>query len=142
MADSPRHQARMIVLQGLYAAEHNDEDSGQTFEAQLAEAKLAEKYVEFARRLFKLVSEKGKGAEKTLAELSEHWKLERIAAIDRLIICMALVEIEESPDVPVKVVINEAVELAKTYSTGDSYSFVNGILDRYARKIETDQAQG
>jgi len=131
----------MIVLQGLYAVEHNDEDHGETFEAKLAEEELAEKYVTFARRLFNLVTEKGKAAEKTLSELSEHWKLERIAAIDRLIICMALVEIDESPDVPVKVVINEAVELAKTYSTGDSYSFVNGILDRYARKIETDQTK-
>ena len=83
--------------------------------------------------LYHLVRENGAEADKEIVKLSEHWRIERIAMVDKLIIRMALVELEKCPDVPVRVVLNEAIELAKSFSTGDSSSFVNGILDKFVR---------
>ena len=68
--------------------------------------------------------------DRRIAAAALRWKLSRIAPIDRCILRIALFEILESGDVPPKVAINEAIELAKKFSTEQSGSFVNGILDR------------
>jgi len=65
--------------------------------------------------------------------LADNWKLERIALVDRLILRMAMTELREMADVPVKVVLNEAIELAKRYSTASSSAFVNGLLDAFIK---------
>ena len=64
-----------------------------------------------------------------IVRLAENWDLDRIAVVDRIILRIALAEIHYMPDIPEKVAINEAIDLAKLYSTLDSSSFVNGILD-------------
>ena len=69
-----------------------------------------------------------------IEEAAEHWRLERIARMDRIILQMALAELLFFPDIPPKVTINEAIELARRFSTEKSAQFVNGILDRIARK--------
>jgi len=65
-----------------------------------------------------------------IARFSEHWRLERMALIDRNVLRLAIFELLHSPQVPPKVAINEAIELAKRYGGEDSGAFVNGILDR------------
>ena len=65
-----------------------------------------------------------------IAKVAENWSLERMAAIDRNILRLGAFEMLHSPEVPIKVAINEALELAKRYSTAQSSRFVNGILDR------------
>ena len=60
----------------------------------------------------------------------EHWKLDRVAAMDRAILRLAAYELKAREDVPPKVTINEAVDLAKRFSTSRSGAFVNGVLDR------------
>lgn len=94
---------------------------------------LSDKQIQFARRLFELTVKRKAWAEEIIEDLSENWDIERIAMIDRIAIRLALVEMEEMPDVPVKVVINEALELVKTFSTENSYRFVNGLLDRHVK---------
>jgi transcription antitermination protein NusB len=69
-----------------------------------------------------------------------HWRLERVAIIDRLILRMAAWELSHQPDTPPAVVLNEAVELARKYSTEDSVRFVNGVLDGIRKGLETDRA--
>jgi len=69
---------------------------------------------------------------------SEHWRLERMAAVDRNLLRLALYELLHQPEVPAKVVINEAVELAKRYGSEESGSFVNGILDRVRETVGRD----
>jgi len=100
----------------------------------VAEAGLSEKHIAFASELLAQVTEHRDWAEQQITDLAENWRLERIAAIDRIILIIALVELKERPDVPMKVAINEAIELAKEYSTGESSRFINGILDRYANQ--------
>ncbi len=72
-----------------------------------------------------------------IAESAEHWRPERMATIDRLIVRLAVYEFLYQPGTPASVVINEALELAKTFSADDAVGFVNGLLDGIRKKLET-----
>jgi len=133
---SPRRLARELVLQSLYASESEETQPEKSFAEIIRDHKLSEKNVLFARTLFSLTLQHSDWADEQIAKLSEHWDVNRIAAIDRTILRMALVELEHVPDTPIKVVLNEAIELARKFSTSDSPSFVNGILDGYVKKME------
>jgi N utilization substance protein B len=134
--ESPRRLARELVLKRLYAAEVGEITPDDVLKNVVEEKSLGKKNLEFAREFFLLVQSKGEWADAIMGRLSENWDVKRIAAIDRIIIRMALVELGLMPDVPVKVVINEAIELGKKYSTEGSSSFINGILDRFASETE------
>jgi N utilization substance protein B len=133
---SPRHRARELALQGLYALECGQGVASDIIEDVISGNDLSEKSLRFARDLFTLVSENTEWADAQIVRLAENWDLRRIATIDRTILHMALVELDKTPDIPVKVVINEAIELAKTFSTSQSFSFINGILDRFVKDME------
>ena len=74
-----------------------------------------------------------------IAETSERWRLERMPVLDRLILRMAICELLRGPqgEAPPAVVINEALELARTFSTEESVKFINGMLDAIRKKLET-----
>jgi len=133
---SPRRLARELALQALYASECGETPSEESFPEIIKDHKLSEKNVQFARALFSLTSQYRDWADSKIANLAEHWDINRIAAIDRTILRMALVELEHIPDTPVKVVLNEAIELARKFSTSESPGFVNGILDGYVKKVK------
>jgi transcription antitermination protein NusB len=136
MGDSSRHHAREMVLQAIYAAEVGDADPFENLERLIDAATLTAKHADFARVLLGEVLKYSSDADRITEALAEHWELERIATIDRLILRLALTELKALVDVPVKVVLNEAIELAKTFSTAQSSAFVNGILDQYVRQSE------
>ena len=140
MDKSPRHRARELALQGLYALESGQEEASEIIEHVIESEELSEKSVQFARDLFNLVAANTAWADDQIARLAENWDLRRIATIDRTILRMALVELEKAPDVPVKVVINEAIELAKTFSTSQSFGFINGILDQFVKDMESAES--
>jgi N utilization substance protein B len=71
-----------------------------------------------------------------VAETAERWRPERMAIIDRLILRMAIGELMRGPDTPHAVVINEALELARTFSTEDAVKFINGMLDAVRKKLD------
>ncbi|MBA2354308.1 MAG: transcription antitermination factor NusB [Acidobacteria bacterium] len=74
-----------------------------------------------------------------IRELARNWRLERLAIVDRLVLRLAVYELLERPDVPAAVVINEAIELARTFSAPESGRFVNGVLDGIRKRIEQDR---
>jgi transcription antitermination protein NusB len=74
-----------------------------------------------------------------VAETAERWRPERMAVIDRLILRMAIGELMRGPDTPHAVVINEALELARTFSTEDAVKFINGILDAIRKKLDAQR---
>ncbi len=76
------------------------------------------------------VGEHRQELDRLIIRYSEHWRLERMVAVDRNLLRLAVYELLYRPDIPAKVVINEAVELAKRYGTEASGAFVNGLLDR------------
>lgn len=69
-----------------------------------------------------------------IAQYAEHWDLDRMAVVDRNILRLAVYELLWEPTVPPKVVINEAIEIAKKFGTGDSGRFINGVLDRILKE--------
>jgi len=124
-----RRQARELVLKAIYAYDIYQRDPGEIFAELAADSGLKEEHLEFARRLMDLAFEHVEFLDNEISRLAENWELSRIALIDRIIIRIALTEIHYMPDIPEKVAINEAIDLAKQYSTVESSSFVNGILD-------------
>jgi len=133
--DNTRRKAREVVLQALYALECGETEADSTFSNILSETDLAPNSLEYAQFLYPLVRSEIAWADKHISRLARNWRLERIATIDRCILRMAMVEIVKSPAVPVKAILNEAIELAKTFSTPASASFVNGILDSFSKEV-------
>ena len=104
-------------------------------------AKSAEDTEKFANELFEGAARRKKQLDAVIKEHCENWRFERLAAIDRAILRLAIHELllEKTPH---KVIINEAVDLAKKFSGEDSGSFVNGILDAANKARKTRQPQG
>lgn len=124
-----RRIAREVALQAMYAQELS-EDPIQLVESTVIDSSdLTDELKAFAKRLFESSTIRKDEIDKYIKEKSENWDFERIAVIDRLIIRMAICEFLYFEDVPPKVSISEAIEIAKKYSTDDSSAFVNGILD-------------
>ena len=89
----------------------------------------------FANDLVKGTIERVKEADDLIATHLKNWRLERVAVIDRLVMRMAIYELLTEPDTPSKVIINEALELARTYSGEESVAFVNGVLDAIRKEL-------
>lgn len=89
---------------------------------------------DFAEQLVRAVIEHQKDIDETITKFASGWTLDRMASVDRNLLRIALCEMLYLEDIPYSVSINEAVELAKVYSTGESGKFVNGILGNFARE--------
>ena len=125
---STRSKAREFAMQMLFQWEMSRQDPAK-LEAQFwRDAKAADTTRAFANRLFEGAAGQAGELDKIVTAHTENWRIERLSAIDRAILRLALYELRE-PGTPPKVVLNEAVELAKKFSSEESSSFVNGILD-------------
>lgn len=133
MSVTKRSQGRDLVLQALYAAEVGEKEGSEVFAEIVERAGPDANILEFARNLFDQVVRERAWSDQIISELAHNWKLERIAIIDQIVLRMAMTEVKVMPDTPVKVVLNEAIELAKRYSTAESSRFVNGILDTFVK---------
>jgi len=100
---------------------------------------IDERDIEFARCLVEGTLEKLTELDAVISRLSRDWRLERMAAVDRNILRMALFEIYYIDDIPFNVTINEAVEIAKKYHDEQSGKFVNGILGKVVEEIKRDR---
>ena len=97
---------------------------------------------EYAVHLVRGVEEHHVDVDALLRKFSEHWALERMPAVDRAVLRVGAFELGWEPEMPTAVVISEAVELAKQYSTKDSGRFVNGLLSRIAEELRPAGAPG
>ncbi len=122
-----RHEARERALQVLYAVEIGEHKPRFACDDLLVHGEL--KYLDFARNLVMIATGKQEELDTMIKGKALHWDLNRIALMDRLILRLSLAELFHVDDVPPKVTINEAIELAKEYSTDQSGRFINGILD-------------
>jgi len=135
---SRRRKARETALQALYAAELSDAGWEKALGDAVSRRKAGPETVEYAGRLVKGVSATRRELDGRIAARLENWKIERISAVDRIILEIALFELLECPEVPEKVIIDEAIEIAHRFSSEKAGSFVNGLLDRLAREVRTD----
>jgi N utilization substance protein B len=127
----PRRQAREAALQILYFWEIGHVDPQTAIDVFFGEhAPDAPAEVEtFATALVRGTVERLPAIDATIARHSAHWRVERLAVIDRLVLRLGTWEIQEAPATPPAVVINEAIELARRYGGDESARFVNGVLD-------------
>jgi len=123
---SNRHRAREHVLKALYALELGEQSREEISSTLIENGGVDETALDFARELFGNVARNMPKIDVYISRLATNWDLERLAVVDKNILRMAICEIENMPDIPIKVAINEAIELAKKYSTLESASFVNG----------------
>jgi N utilization substance protein B len=89
----------------------------------------------FARTLVEAATERGPEIDELITTSSKNWRIDRMSRVDRNILRLGACELMTFRDVPLKVVINEAVELAKRFGTAESSAFVNGVLDRIATAV-------
>lgn len=137
---SNRHLGRIIALQTLYEEEFRLEADDKDFDLQAVLKRNIARYkdmvddVEFITTLVTGVSEQSKQLDATLQPVAPEWPIDQIARMDRIVLRMGLFELENDLGVPPKVVINEAVELAKAFGGDNSSKFVNGVLGTLLRQ--------
>ena len=115
-------------------------DVVQTFwlHDQPATANLSDDRRAFAQKLATGVADTVGNLDPVIAEAAEHWRIERMNVMDRLILRLAVYEFLYDPATPSRVIINEALDLAHTFSNDDSVGFINGILDAIRRRLERE----
>jgi N utilization substance protein B len=131
-----RRKAREVALQFLYQLDqHGAADPAPFAEEFWARYPVAGDTREFAEALVRGTKESQGKIDELIGQCVEHWDLDRMAVVDRNLLRIAVYEMLWQPDVPPKVAINEAIEIAKKFGTADSSRFVNGVLDRVLREL-------
>jgi N utilization substance protein B len=136
-----RRKARTVALQVLYEVDCTTHPPELVLEERLEEQPLAPELSEFARQIVFGVLSLAPALDRLIQKYAPEWPLEQMATIDRNILRMAIWEFGADRQTPVKVAINEAVELAKLYGSDSAPRFVNGVLGALAtRQAEISQA--
>lgn len=133
-----RREGRELALKLLY----REEVTGLTDEAIPGFEELRPEAVEFARALVAGVRGHIEEIDVTISSASEHWEISRMGAVDRTVLRIGAFELLYLRDVPIGVVINEAVEIGRKYSSHECGRFVNGVLDNVARQSRGQTAGG
>jgi N utilization substance protein B len=136
---SNRRQAREQVMKALYARELAG-GKPEHFIYTVVEPELEgdASNLEFADKLFRRTVDSQQEADRIISAHAENWDLDRIAAIDRSLLRMATCELMTFEEIPPKVSIDEAIEIAKKYSTPKSGKFINGILDSILMRLQQE----
>jgi N utilization substance protein B len=138
MTAGSRRTGRAYALQLLYARDGDPSTDVAGAAASWAEAfdlEIDATAQAFTRDLVAAASERTPQLDELIASASKNWRIDRMSRVDRNILRLGACELVAFRDVPVKVVINEAVELAKRFGTAESSAFVNGVLDRIATAV-------
>jgi N utilization substance protein B len=136
-----RRRARRITLETLYEYDLVDHPPFEVLARRVDDQPLETAGLEFARRLIQGVIDHKGQMDRLIARYAPEWPLDQMAVIDRNILRMAIYEFLIGDETPIKVAINEAVELAKTYGSDSAPRFVNGVLGTLADLAESLQAE-
>lgn len=128
----PRHLARVTALQTLFEVDLVGHAPEKVLAYLTEEDGLSEAVVAFARKLVQGVLDHRSALDAIIAQIAPNWPVEQLPGVDRNVLRMAIYEILSDNETPVKVIINEAVELAKTFGSESSRRFVNGVLGTVA----------
>ena len=128
----PRTRARSLALQVLYEIDLANHPPAEVFKERLEEMPLSDDLAEFARKIIFGILPLTHDLDRLIAKHAPEWPLDQIAAIDRNILRMAFWEFAIYRETPVKVAINEAVELAKLFGSDSAPRFINGVLGALA----------
>ena len=134
MAQVSFRPARVFAMQLLYAMEIAGSTAGEALPGVLEPQPLQNEMKKYGMKLVDLVQAHKAELDSEIEACSAHWGIERMAMLDRIVLRIAMVELLYVPDVPMKVVISEAVQIAAKFSTDSSSSFVNGMLAGVVQK--------
>jgi N utilization substance protein B len=132
-----RRKSRELALQMLFQLDmgkQDCEDVRKTFWNERRD--LDEKVRDFADDLFRVAAEREKEIDEIIERNAEHWRMDRMAAVDRNVLRCGVAEMVGKFDTPKPVVINEALEIARRFSTPESVTFINGVLDSVAKELD------
>ncbi|RLD18234.1 MAG: transcription antitermination factor NusB [Caldiserica bacterium] len=128
-----RRKARELALQALYLHDNLGFDREEAWQKAVSKFKAGKKIIEYGRFLFDGVLREREGLDLKINKYSKDWEISRMNVVERNILRIATFEILYS-DTPVKVSIDEAIEISKTYSTESARKFINGVLDKIAKE--------
>ncbi|MBI2985593.1 MAG: transcription antitermination factor NusB [Deltaproteobacteria bacterium] len=127
-----RRKGRELALQALYQMEMTGDESPASLEFFLTHFEGSPGAKDFARRLASGVVAHRKEIDRLIERCAEHWRLKRMAKVDLTVLRMATYELLFCPDIPMNVSMDEAIEIGRRYGSGDSATFINGVLDQVA----------
>jgi N utilization substance protein B len=143
MAQGKRTKARERAVQALYQIDVAATDLDEALSRFWRSFEPVEQEVmDLAEALVRGVAEHRREIDDAIEAVSSNWRLDRMARVDRNILRLATYELSHRPDVPVKVVINEAIELGKKYGSESSGAFINGVLDKIAGGLPPQRRTG
>lgn len=138
---SDRRKSRELALQTIYAynmqidgAEIQKVNINEIKKNLIFELNVKKSVAEYAEKLVDITLENREKINKQIIKTSDNWDIDRISHVDKALLYIAIAEMLNCPDVPVKVVINEAIELARSFSSDESIPFINGVLDSINKK--------
>ena len=135
-----RRKARELALQMLFQWEMGGHSPQHVLDTFLAPQQIDADVATYSRALFEGTLQEAEALDRFLREHSEHWRVERMPAVDRNILRLALYELLHRPDTPAAVVINEALEIARRFSGKGSVEFVNGVLDGVRKTLPSSRS--
>jgi transcription antitermination protein NusB len=132
-----RRKSRELALQMLFQSDMGKQTADQVTKTFWAERRELDDSVRgFADDIFKIALERAEEIDKLIERHAEHWRMDRMAAVDRNILRAGVAEFIGFPKTPKPVVINEALEIARRFSSPESVQFINGVLDSVARDLD------
>ena len=137
-----RRKSRELVLQMLFQADMGKQQREEVRRSFWGERTEVEQETRgFADDLFQVASDRAGEIDGMIERHAEHWRVDRMAAVDRNILRLGVAELLGYPRTPRPVIINEALEIARRFSTPESVQFINGVLDSVAKELERSPAK-
>lgn len=131
-----RRKSRELALQMLFQADMGKQSPEQVRKSFWSERKEMDEAVRgFADDIFRLATERGEDIDKVIEAHAQNWRMERMAAVDRNVIRAAVAELMGYPQTPAPIVINEALEIARKFSSPEAVNFINGVLDSVSKDL-------
>lgn len=138
-APGARRRAREVAFRIAYQCDLTGDSCAEAWRTLAGEERLSGDQRRLVGDVVGVLAHRGAEVDRELAQAAEHWPLERLAATDRSVLRVAVAELLGQPGTPARVVVDEAIEIARRYGSEDSGRFVNGVLDRLARRLRPDE---
>ena len=142
MPTGPRRKGREAALKILFQMDLAASQADEAIEGYWENFDLEAEGDEYADSLVQGFDQHRDQIDKTIQEASAHWRLERMARVDRNVLRIGTYELLYCPDVPTRVILDEAIELGKRFGSEESGAFVNGVLDRVAQAVRSAAEEG
>ena len=138
-----RRKSRELALQMLFQADLGKQPLEEVRKSFWhGRGEVAREVRGFADDLFRVATDRASEIDKMIEEHAENWRMDRMAAVDRNLLRVGVAELVEFPTTPRAVVINEAIEIARKFSSPESVQFINGVLDSVGKELESARASG